>query len=168
VTFAQLLDRSDGWQPPHVGGTAVVQPHCHQHAELGFEAEAGLMRRAGIDAQTVGGCCGLAGNFGFEAGHLDVSVACAETELLPAVRRAGDDALVLADGFSCRTQLEQSGAGPRGVHLAEVLAAALRGQHPDGAWEGRVERPGPAQAIPLQRRGVQPFVARAREAAGGP
>jgi hypothetical protein len=68
----------------------------------------------------VGGCCGLAGNFGAERGHFDVSVAVAETALLPAVRAAGPDATVLADGFSCRTQLAQL-AGTRAVHLAELL-----------------------------------------------
>ncbi len=162
TTFAQLLDRTDAWQPPQVGGTAVVQPHCHQHADLGFEAESRVMQQAGIEATIVDGCCGLAGNFGFESGHLDVSVACAETELLPAVRAADDDALILADGFSCRTQVEQSGVERRGVHLAEVLAAALKGTRPDGAWEVGVDRPGPAQAIPEARRGVQPHVARMR------
>ncbi|MEU5243626.1 FAD-binding oxidoreductase, partial [Streptomyces asoensis] len=71
-----------------------------------------------------GGCCGLAGNFGFEKGHFEVSRACAHEQLLPAVRDAPADAVVLADGFSCRTQLEQlAGTGAR--HLAEVLAEAL-------------------------------------------
>jgi Fe-S oxidoreductase len=77
----------------------------------------------------VGGCCGLAGNFGVEQGHYEVSVAVAETALLPAVRAASQDAVVLADGFSCRTQLEQL-ASKRGVHLAELLAAHLPTQLP--------------------------------------
>lgn len=72
-----------------------------------------------------GGCCGLAGNFGFEAGHFEVSKACAEEHLLPSVRDAAEGTVILADGFSCRTQLEQL-AGVRGRHLAEVLAEALR------------------------------------------
>ena len=71
--------------------------------------------------RAVGGCCGLAGNFGMERGHYDVSVAVAETRLLPALREAGADAVVLADGFSCRTQIDQL-AGVRAVHLAELLA----------------------------------------------
>ena len=70
------------------------------------------------------GGCGLAGNFGVERGHHDVSVAVAETALLPAVRAAGDGTVVLADGFSCRTQLEQL-AGRPSLHLAELLAARL-------------------------------------------
>jgi Fe-S oxidoreductase len=73
--------------------------------------------------QAVGGCCGLAGNFGVERGHYDVSVAVAETALLPAVRAARHDAVVLADGFSCRTQLEQL-ADVRGMHLSELLAGS--------------------------------------------
>jgi hypothetical protein len=78
------------------------------------------------------GCCGLAGNFGFEAGHYDVSRACGERVLLPAVRDAAPDTWVLADGFSCRTQIEQSGTGRTPVHLAEILAAGLRGAAQDG------------------------------------
>ena len=79
-----------------------------------------------MDAQSIGGCCGLAGNFGFEAGHLQVSRACAEDRLLPALRDAVPGTVVLADGFSCRTQIaefDDSGAQP--LHLAEVLARGL-------------------------------------------
>ena len=71
--------------------------------------------------QAVGGCCGLAGNFGVERGHHEVSVAVAETALLPAVRAADDGTVILADGFSCRTQLDQLSDRP-GVHLAQLLA----------------------------------------------
>jgi Fe-S oxidoreductase len=102
----------------------VAQPHCHQHAVLGWEADAALLREAGATVNAVGGCCGLAGNFGVERGHYDVSVAVAETALLPAVRAAGDGATVLADGFSCRTQLDHL-ANVQGTHLAELLAARL-------------------------------------------
>jgi len=80
----------------------------------------------------VGGCCGLAGNFGVERGHYDVSRAVAETALLPAVRTAPDDAVVLADGFSCRTQLDQLGHA-RGVHLAQLLASRLPDPRTAGA-----------------------------------
>jgi len=82
-----------------------------------------LLARAGAEVTAVGGCCGLAGNFGAERGHHDVSVAVAETALLPAVRAAGPDAVVLADGFSCRTQLDHL-AGRRALHLAELLDPA--------------------------------------------
>jgi Fe-S oxidoreductase len=101
------------------GTFAVVQPHCHQHSVLGFQADSALLRDAGVETSVVDGCCGLAGNFGAERGHYDVSVAVAENDLLPAVR-AHPDATVLTDGFSCRTQLGQLGDRP-GIHLAELL-----------------------------------------------
>ncbi|MFE0809395.1 FAD-binding and (Fe-S)-binding domain-containing protein [Streptomyces sp. NPDC058848] len=125
LTFAQALDRhAPDWTPPVVNLPAVGQTHCHQHAVLGDAADRRLREAAGLTGELSGGCCGLAGNFGFEDGHYEVSVACAEDQLLPAVRQAPDGAVVLADGFSCRTQLEQLG-GVRGRHLAEVLAEGL-------------------------------------------
>ncbi|WP_436778381.1 FAD-binding and (Fe-S)-binding domain-containing protein [Yinghuangia sp. YIM S09857] len=127
-TLAELLaERSEDWRPPAVDARAVVQRHCHQYAVMGFEAERRLLERAGVDADVLDeGCCGLAGNFGFEKGHYDVSMACAEAGLLPAVRNADDDTLIVADGFSCRTRIEQAGTGRTSLHLAEILAAALR------------------------------------------
>jgi len=123
-TLAELLTER-GWEPPSLAGlAAVAQPHCHQHAVLGWGADAALLAAGGADVTTVAGCCGLAGSFGMERGHYEVSVAVAENALLPAVRAAGPDAVLLADGFSCRTQLAHL-AGRPGRHLAEVLAAAL-------------------------------------------
>jgi Fe-S oxidoreductase/FAD/FMN-containing dehydrogenase len=135
VTLSELLLRR-GWQPPRLARHAVVQTHCHQHAVLGADPDAELMRRAGIDADVLdAGCCGLAGNFGFERGHHGVSMAVAEQGLLPAVRAAAPDALLISDGFSCRTQIEQSTTGRRAMHLAEALALGLHGHapvnHPD-------------------------------------
>ncbi|MEU0447061.1 FAD-binding and (Fe-S)-binding domain-containing protein [Streptomyces tendae] len=125
LTFAEALERhAPDWTPPQVNLPAVGQTHCHQHAVLGDAADRRLRESAGLTGELSGGCCGLAGNFGFEAGHYEVSAACAEDQLLPAVREAPDGAAVLADGFSCRTQLEQL-AGVRGRHLAEVLAEGL-------------------------------------------
>ena len=125
TTLAELLRATDGWTPPDLSDvTGVAQPHCHQHAVLGWDADAALLAAGGAQVSAVGGCCGLAGNFGVERGHYDVSVAVAETALLPAVRKAGQDATVLADGFSCRTQLDQL-TGTKGTHLAELLAARL-------------------------------------------
>jgi FAD/FMN-containing dehydrogenase/Fe-S oxidoreductase len=125
-TLAEVLGATPGWAPPDLSGVvAVAQPHCHQHAVLGWEADRDLLARAGAEVTAVGGCCGLAGNFGAERGHYDVSVAVAETALLPAVRAAGPDAVVLADGFSCRTQLDHL-AGRRALHLAELLAGGRR------------------------------------------
>jgi Fe-S oxidoreductase len=120
-TLAELLVDRPGWQPPDLSGTSVVaQPHCHHHAVLGWQADRDLLARTGAAVSTVGGCCGMAGNFGVERGHYEVSVAVAGTALLPAVQ-ADPDAVVLADGFSCRTQLDQLAHRP-GVHLAELLA----------------------------------------------
>ncbi|MFF0677892.1 FAD-binding and (Fe-S)-binding domain-containing protein [Streptomyces tendae] len=125
LTFAEALERhAPDWTPPQVNLPAVGQTHCHQHAVLGDAADRRLRESAGLTGELSGGCCGLAGNFGFEAGHYEVSAACAEDQLLPAVHEAPDGAVVLADGFSCRTQLEQL-AGVRGRHLAEVLAQRL-------------------------------------------
>ena len=124
VTFAELLTGS-GWRPPQVSTDALVQTHCHQHAVLGFDADRALMADAGIRADIPdSGCCGLAGNFGFERGHYDVSQAVGERVLLPAVREADANTAVIADGFSCRTQIAQA-TQRRGVHLAELLADAL-------------------------------------------
>ena len=109
------------WSPPDLTGVEVVaQPHCHHHAVIGWETDAALLAQTGADVTRVGGCCGLAGNFGVELGHYETSVAIAEHDLLPAVRGAGPDAVVLADGFSCRTQLDDL-AGRRALHLAELL-----------------------------------------------
>ncbi|MBX6391384.1 MAG: 4Fe-4S dicluster domain-containing protein, partial [Frankia sp.] len=120
-TLAELLARTDGWAPPDLAGRRVVaQPHCHHAAVLGWDADAALLARAGAAVRRLGGCCGLAGNFGMERGHYEVSVAVAEHALLPAVRSAPPGAVVLADGFSCRTQLADL-AGTPARHLAELL-----------------------------------------------
>ncbi|WP_328748279.1 FAD-binding oxidoreductase [Streptomyces sp. NBC_00285] len=125
LTFAEALERlAPDWRPPVLNRPVVGQTHCHQHAVLGDAADRRLREAAGLTGDLTGGCCGLAGNFGFEKGHFAVSQACAEEQLLPSVHEAPEDAVVLADGFSCRTQLEQL-AGVRGRHLAEVLAEGL-------------------------------------------
>ncbi|MFF8631401.1 FAD-binding and (Fe-S)-binding domain-containing protein [Streptomyces werraensis] len=125
VTFAETLERyAPDWTPPAVNRPVTGQTHCHQHAVLGDGPDRRLREAAGLTGELAGGCCGLAGDFGFERGHEDVSRACAEEQLLPSVREAPQDAVVQADGFSCRTQLEQLG-GVRGRHLAEILAEAL-------------------------------------------
>ncbi|WP_257138936.1 FAD-binding and (Fe-S)-binding domain-containing protein [Streptomyces sp. rh34] len=124
-TFAQYLEEyAPDWTPPRPDRPVVGQTHCHQHAVLGDGAERRLRERMGLTGELSGGCCGLAGNFGFEKGHWEVSVACAEERLLPAVREAEPGTELLADGFSCRTQLDQL-AGRRARHLAEVVAEAI-------------------------------------------
>ncbi len=123
-TLAAVLQRA-GWQPPPVGGTALVQTHCHQHAVLGFDADRAMLAAAGVAAQVPdSGCCGLAGNFGFERGHYELSQAVGERVLLPAVRAADPATAIVADGFSCRTQISQ-GTDRRPVHLAQLLAEGL-------------------------------------------
>lgn len=129
-TLAEYLEEyTPDWEPPRLDRPVSGQTHCHQHAVLGDAADHRLRERAGLSGELAGGCCGLAGNFGFERGHWEVSVACAEDQLLPAVRGASQDAVVLADGFSCRTQLAQVG-GVRARHLAEVLAEGLEAVAP--------------------------------------
>lgn len=124
-TFAEALEEyAPHWQPPRLDRAVAGQTHCHQHAVLGDAADRRLRERAGLTGALAGGCCGLAGNFGFEQGHYDVSTACAEETLLPAIRAAAPGTAVLADGFSCRTQIGQL-AGVRARHLAELLADAL-------------------------------------------
>ncbi|WP_298459355.1 FAD-binding and (Fe-S)-binding domain-containing protein [uncultured Cellulomonas sp.] len=132
-TLAELLtspapvgpDPASGWVVPDLSDvTAVVQPHCHQYSVMGFDADRTLLETAGAQITTLAGCCGLAGNFGMEKGHYDVSVAVAENALLPALRAAGEGDVFLADGFSCRTQAEGL-AGVRGTALAELLADRL-------------------------------------------
>jgi Fe-S oxidoreductase len=102
----------------------VAQPHCHQVAVVGWDRDAALLERAGASVTRVGGCCGLAGDFGMTPDHYDVSVRVFEHDLGPAVRSADPGAVVLADGFSCRTQLGDLADTPA-VHLAELLAARL-------------------------------------------
>ena len=123
LTFAELATRLDLPLPDLAGVQVVAQPHCHQHAVLGWDADQALLERAGATVTRVAGCCGLAGNFGMEKGHYDVSVAVAETHLLPAVR-SQPDAVVLADGMSCRVQLDDL-AGVPTMHLAELWASRL-------------------------------------------
>ena len=124
-TFAEFLTarignrhRSDA--TPWCRRTATSTP------SLGFDADRSLMAKAGINAVVPdSGCCGLAGNFGFERGHYEVSGAVGERVLLPAVRAAAPDTAIVADGFSCRTQIGH-GTPRRAVHLAQLLADGLR------------------------------------------
>jgi FAD/FMN-containing dehydrogenase/Fe-S oxidoreductase len=151
VTLAELLTQhTPGWEPPRLDEVhALAQVHCHQHAVLGWDADRKLLEDAGASVEHLdSGCCGLAGNFGFEKGHLEVSEACAESVLLPALRAASPDSVVLADGFSCRTQVAELDSGGRdAIHLAELLHRARGHDRPpagaDLAAGDRPARPGP-------------------------
>lgn len=125
-TLAELLAETPGWTPPSLVGTTVLaQPHCHHHAVMGWQADADLLAATGATLTRLSGCCGLAGNFGVERGHYEVSVAVAGQQLLPALDAtpAGPDVVVLADGFSCRTQVADL-RGRRSLHLAQLLDPA--------------------------------------------
>jgi FAD/FMN-containing dehydrogenase/Fe-S oxidoreductase len=124
--FAEFLAKcAPDYKPPRVGGTAIVHVHCHHKSVAGKQDEMDLLKAMGIDArEPEPGCCGLAGSFGFEAGHYDVSMKVGEQRLLPAVRDASKAETLIADGFSCQTQIAQ-GTGKMPVHIAQVLRDAL-------------------------------------------
>ncbi|HEX2773797.1 MAG TPA: FAD-linked oxidase C-terminal domain-containing protein, partial [Micromonosporaceae bacterium] len=154
VTLAELLhNHTPGWRPPRVPAHALIQTHCHQHAILGTAADRAVLTEAGVRAEFLdSGCCGLAGNFGFEKGHYEVSEACGERVLLPALRGADDEDVILADGFSCRTQIEQGDSNGRSaIHLAELLRAGLHGNPvaplPERQWGQRPSGPSPAARL---------------------
>jgi Fe-S oxidoreductase len=133
VTLAeQLHDHTPGWDPKPLDTEhrvqAVAQVPCHQHAVLGWDADTAVLDRIGVDVTRLdSGCCGLAGNFGFEPGHEQVSEAIAHQVLLPALAQTPPSTVVLADGFSCRTQIhELDRTGHRAHHVAELLAQAAR------------------------------------------
>jgi len=106
----------------HIPQRAIVHGHCHQKSIQKMDAEESLLSRVGLDFEILdSGCCGMAGAFGFEKEHYDVSIAAGERVLLPRVRSAAEDTLVIADGFSCREQIKQM-TGREAMHLAQVLA----------------------------------------------
>lgn len=122
-TLAEVLSTvpvSERRLPSLEGVEIVAQPHCHHYSVMGWDADQALLESLGARVTRLEGCCGLAGNFGMEAGHYDLSVAVASHSLLPSLS-AKPDAVYLADGFSCRTQAAQL-AGRGGVHLATLLA----------------------------------------------
>jgi len=123
-----LQTQAPGYEPPKLPGQKVIlHGHCHHKALLNFPAEEALLKRMGVELKSLdSGCCGMAGSFGFEQDKLELSQALGERVLLPAVRAAGPDEIVLADGFSCCEQITQSIHNRQPRHLAEVLQIALR------------------------------------------
>lgn len=122
-TVSELLTTLD-WEPPQLDRKLLVQPHCHQYAIMGFETDQKLLEKLGCDVEISSGCCGLAGNFGMEQGHYDVSVKIAEDGILKKIAEAPDRE-VLADGFSCRTQITDLD-GTSSQHLVQIIAAELK------------------------------------------
>ena len=124
VMLSEMLSRStNDWSPPRrERGRIVVQGHCHQKALMTMKDEVRLLEATGAAVTMLdSGCCGMAGPFGFEADKYAVSQTLAERSLLPAVRAAGPDDVLVSNGFSCREQIHQNSTR-RAVHLAEVLA----------------------------------------------
>jgi len=124
-TFAELLVEAK-YEPPRVHTRAIVHGHCHDKSVLGFAAERQLLHDMQLElAEPEKGCCGLAGSFGYEAEHYEVSMKMAELSLLPAVREAREGTLVVADGTSCRHQIAD-GTGRAAIHVARFLESALK------------------------------------------
>jgi Fe-S oxidoreductase len=122
-----LRDHAPSYTVPQLGRRALVHGHCHHKAIMRMDAEVRLLRQLDLDYQIPdSGCCGMAGAFGFERSHYDVAMRVGERVLLPAVRGAEADTLIIADGFSCREQIRQ-GTGRHALHLAEVLDLAAAG-----------------------------------------
>ena len=136
--LSEFLERhAPDFHPPKLRGQAIVQGHCHQQAIMGMGAEERLLRQMLDDVTPLdAGCCGMAGAFGFEATHYDVSIACGERALLPAVRAASNETLIVADGFSCREQIAQT-TDRRALNVAEVVQLALRQRDDKTAAERR-------------------------------
>lgn len=125
VTLSEFLAR-ENVPLPRLDRKAIVQAHCHHKAVMRFDAEEMLLRGMGVDlTHPDSGCCGMAGAFGFEAKHYDLSMKLGERVILPMVREAGPETLIIADGFSCREQIEQ-GTGRKTLHFAEVVEMAYR------------------------------------------
>uniref|UniRef100_A0A8J8AXD8 FAD-binding protein n=1 Tax=Coralloluteibacterium stylophorae TaxID=1776034 RepID=A0A8J8AXD8_9GAMM len=126
LLLGELLDR-DGFQPSRLARRALVHAHCYHHAVIGTGAQMRVLARAGIEAELLdAGCCGMAGTYGFRAGSYPVSQKIAELQLLPALRGADADTLVITNGFSCREQIRQA-TGGLPLTLAEVLDMAIAG-----------------------------------------
>lgn len=123
--FSDFLMNISDWDAPQLGGEALVHGHCHQKSVFGMAGEMALLKRLGIRAHTVeSGCCGMAGAFGFNPKHYDVSVKAGEAALLPAVRAASEHTMIVASGYSCREQIAQL-TDRNALHVSEVVALAL-------------------------------------------
>jgi Fe-S oxidoreductase len=126
-TLAEFFKKfAPDYQPSKLARRALLHGHCHHKAIMKLECDNELLEKVGLDFEVLdSGCCGMAGAFGFEKDHYDVSVACGERMLLPEVRRAAKDTLIIADGFSCREQIRQL-TDRQALHTAQVLQMAVK------------------------------------------
>jgi Fe-S oxidoreductase len=126
MTLSEFIQREgDRFPLPRLRRKALVQAHCHHKSIMRFDAEEAVLRKIGLDLEHPdSGCCGMAGAFGFQREHYDVAMRVGERVILPAVREASEDTLIIADGFSCREQIAQA-TGRQPLHLAEVLKLGL-------------------------------------------
>jgi FAD/FMN-containing dehydrogenase/Fe-S oxidoreductase len=158
--FSEFLDKEDA-EVPRLARDVVLHGHCHHRATGGIDSERRLLERMGVEVEVCdSGCCGMAGSFGFEQGHYEVSMACGERALLPKVRSAARDALLVADGFSCRTQIEQGQDGRRAIHVAQALQLALD-HGPDGPPPGAPPEDGCRRPPARERRAPRAALAAA-------
>jgi FAD/FMN-containing dehydrogenase/Fe-S oxidoreductase len=144
--FGEFFERY-GLALPRLEGKALLWGHCHHRATGGVDTEEAVLERMGLQVNAVtGGCCGLAGSWGFEKEKYGISMDCGEQALLPAIREADDSTVVVANGFSCKTQIAASGVGRQALHLGEVIALARSAKplsgRPEGQLEGRRPTPG--------------------------
>jgi FAD/FMN-containing dehydrogenase/Fe-S oxidoreductase len=149
--FGEFLEAFDV-DVPRLEGKALLWGHCHQRATGGVAPEQKVLERMGLSVESLsGGCCGLAGSWGFEKGKYDISMDCGEQALLPGVRSADLSTVVVADGFSCQTQISDAATGRRALHVAEVLRLARE--------NGRLPLGGspPEEAAPHRRPGAGPL-----------
>jgi Fe-S oxidoreductase len=138
--LAEFLQKyAPDYQVPKLARKAIVHGHCHHKAIMKLDAEKKLLNKMGLSYEVLdSGCCGMAGAFGFEADHYDVSIACGERVLLPSVRAAAKDTIILADGFSCREQVKQC-TDRVPLHIADLLKMAMN-QGPRGPAGNLPER----------------------------
>jgi FAD/FMN-containing dehydrogenase/Fe-S oxidoreductase len=143
MTLSEFIaHEGERFKLPRLERKALMQSHCHHKAIMKIEPEEAVLRRLGLDLENPdSGCCGMAGAFGFEAGeHYEVSMRVGERVLLPKVRAAADDTLIIANGFSCREQISQS-TDRQALHLSQVLKMAMDdgpkgtpGPYPERRW----------------------------------
>jgi Fe-S oxidoreductase len=145
---------------------AVLWGHCHHRATGGVHSEQKVLEQMGVATESaVGGCCGLAGSWGFENGKWDISMDCGEQGFLPAARSATDDTVVVANGFSCQTQLDHApGVDREAMHLAQVMTLARQGADTCARRQQAGRRPAPplrtrlARTVPAALAGLTPLI----------